>query len=66
MLHRGEPDEGGFWATCVEIPGANGQGETREECLQNLSSAIRDLLELNRSEAVAGDPHTEEVEVSVS
>ena len=22
--------EGGFWATCAEVPGANGQGETVE------------------------------------
>ena len=23
--------EGGYWAVCPEIPGANGQGETIEE-----------------------------------
>jgi predicted RNase H-like HicB family nuclease len=51
VLHRGEPDEGGFWATCLEVPGANGQGETRAECLDNLGAAVRDLLELNREEA---------------
>ena len=33
---KGEPDEGGFWATCLEVSGANGQGETRQECLANL------------------------------
>ena len=47
ILHRGEPDEAGFWATCVEVPGANGQGETREECLASLGAAVRELLELN-------------------
>ncbi len=31
IVHQGEPHEGGFWATCLEVPGANGQGETREE-----------------------------------
>ena len=36
ILHQGEPDEGGFWATCLEIPGANGQGQTRSECLDDL------------------------------
>jgi|GEM_PF-735232 len=40
IVHRGEPAEGGFWATCLEVPGANGQGETKVECLQNLKEAI--------------------------
>ncbi|HEX3799782.1 MAG TPA: type II toxin-antitoxin system HicB family antitoxin [Verrucomicrobiae bacterium] len=48
IVHRGEPDEGGFWATCLEVPGANGQWKTREECLVNLGSAVRDLIELNQ------------------
>ena len=37
--------EGGFWAICPEIPGANGQGETVEETKQNLIEAIELLLE---------------------
>jgi predicted RNase H-like HicB family nuclease len=45
VIHRGEPAEGGFWATCLEVPGANGQGETREEYLQNLRDAIQLMLE---------------------
>ena len=45
IVHKGEPDEGGFWATCLEVSGANGQGETREECLANLKEAIELLLE---------------------
>ncbi|MCZ7578388.1 MAG: type II toxin-antitoxin system HicB family antitoxin [Dehalococcoidia bacterium] len=27
-------DEGGFWAYCPEVPGANGQGETVQEALE--------------------------------
>ena len=54
IVHRGEPEEGGFWATCLEVPGANGQGESREECLRNLSEAIRLMLENEREEAFAG------------
>ncbi len=65
ILHRGEPDEGGYWATCLEVPGANGQGETRSACLKNLTAAVRDLLELNRAEAVAGDPQAEQIELAV-
>jgi predicted RNase H-like HicB family nuclease len=37
--------EGGFWAICPEIPGANGQGETVEETKQNLIEAIELLLD---------------------
>ena len=32
--------EGGFWAICPEVPGANGQGETIEETKVNLRQAI--------------------------
>lgn len=65
MIHAGEPDEGGFWATCVEVPGANGQGETREECLASLASAVRDFVELNRAEAFSNDPRAEQAELLV-
>jgi predicted RNase H-like HicB family nuclease len=47
MIHRGLPGEGGYWATCLDVPGANGQGETREQCLEDLRSAVRLLIELN-------------------
>lgn len=57
MLHEGEPDEGGFWATCLEVPGANGQGETREECLQNLAEGVKLILELNEEDVLREDPH---------
>lgn len=63
IVHRGDPDEGGYWATCLEVPGANGQGETREEGLANLAAAVRELLELNRQEAVAGDANAELTEL---
>jgi predicted RNase H-like HicB family nuclease len=66
ILHRGEPDEGGFWATCVEVPGANGQGETREECLASLRSAVKELVELNRAEAVADDADAELTDLVLS
>ena len=33
--------DGPFYiAYCAEVPGANGQGQTREECLANLREAI--------------------------
>jgi predicted RNase H-like HicB family nuclease len=36
-----EAPEGGYWAVCPEVPGANGQGETVEEAKESLSNAIR-------------------------
>lgn len=36
--------EGGFWAICPEIPGANGQGETVEEAKASLRAAIELVL----------------------
>lgn len=32
--------EGGFWAICPEVPGANGQGETIEDAKASLKEAI--------------------------
>ena len=63
IVHRGEPDEGGFWATCLEVPGANGQGETREECLADLKNAIQLLLETEREEVFRLDPQAETTEL---
>ncbi|HOJ72111.1 MAG TPA: type II toxin-antitoxin system HicB family antitoxin [Syntrophorhabdaceae bacterium] len=37
--------EGGYWAICPEIPGANGQGETVEEAKRSLKEAIELILE---------------------
>jgi predicted RNase H-like HicB family nuclease len=59
IVHRGEPAEGGFCATCLEVPGANGQGETKEECLRDLKEAIQLLLETGREEAFRLDPQAE-------
>lgn len=59
IVHRGEPDEGGFWATCLEVPGANGQGQTRMECLNDLKAAIQLLLDTEREEVSRLDPQAE-------
>jgi predicted RNase H-like HicB family nuclease len=66
IIHRGEPDEGGFWATCLEMPGANGQGETREECLSSLQQAVQLLLQTEREEAFRLDPDAETAELVVA
>ena len=66
ILHRGEPGEGGFWATCLEVPGANGQGETKEECLADLKAAIQLLLETEREEVFRLDPQAETTELRLA
>ena len=66
ILHRGEVAEGGFWATCLEVPGANGQGETKEECLADLRQAVQLLLEAEREEAFRLDPRAEIAELVVT
>lgn len=48
--------EGGFWAICPEIPGANGQGETLEETKQSLRQAIAMILEDRTSDILRGLP----------
>ena len=35
-----EAQEGGYWAICPEIPGANGQGESVEAAKENLREAV--------------------------
>ena len=48
--------EGGFWAICLEIPGANGQGESIEEAKQDLQATIELLLEDRAAEITRGLP----------
>ena len=45
-------EQDGPWhiAYCAEVPGANGQGATREECLASLREAIAMILEHRREE----------------
>ena len=45
-------DEGGFWAYCPEVPGANGQGETVQETLEDLAAAIELMLAVLREEGL--------------
>lgn len=48
--------EGGFWAICPEVPGANGQGETIDEAKDNLRQAIVLILEDRKADALRGLP----------
>jgi predicted RNase H-like HicB family nuclease len=48
--------EGGFWAICAEVPGANGQGETIEDAKQSLKEAIQLIFEDRVDDARRGLP----------
>ena len=51
-----EKDGKWYISYCPEIPGANGQGQTKEECLESLSGAIKLILEDRREDALQGIP----------
>lgn len=51
-----EEDGDWFIAWCPEIPGANGQGRTRDEVRANLAEAIALILEDRREEGLRGVP----------
>ncbi len=51
-----EQDGDWYIAFCAEIPGANGQGRTKSECLASLRDAIELILEDRREDALRGVP----------
>jgi predicted RNase H-like HicB family nuclease len=60
-----ERDGPWYIAYCAEVPGANGQGRTREECLQNLREAIALILEQRREDSLRALPPDAERELVV-
>ena len=51
-----ERDGDWFIAFCPELPGANGQGRSKKECLENLKEAIALILVDRREDALRGVP----------
>ena len=51
-----ERDGEWFIAYCPEIPGANGQGRTRDEARESLAEAIALILADRREDALRGVP----------
>ena len=51
-----EHDGEWFIGYCPEIPGANGQGKSEEECRANLAAAIALILEDRREDGLRGLP----------
>ncbi len=51
-----EQEDDWYVAYCLEVPGANGQGKTVEECKRNLAEAIALILEDRREDMLRGVP----------
>ncbi len=51
-----ERDGEWYIAYCPEIPGANGQGRTKEEARASLADAIALILEDRREDSLRGTP----------
>jgi predicted RNase H-like HicB family nuclease len=51
-----EQDGPWYVAYCAEVPGANGQGASPEECLDSLREAIALILEHRREESLRAIP----------
>jgi predicted RNase H-like HicB family nuclease len=51
-----EQDGDWYIAYCPEIPGANGQGRTVDDCRENLAEAIALILEDRREDGLRGVP----------
>lgn len=51
-----EQEDEWYVAYCLEIPGANGQGKTVDECKESLRAAIALILEDRREDALRGTP----------
>ncbi len=48
--------EGGFWAICLEVPGANGQGDTVQDAKADLLAAVELILEDRKEDILRGLP----------
>lgn len=53
-----EKDGDWYVAYCLEIPGANGQGKTVQECKEDLAEAVALILEDRRVDMLRGVPLT--------
>jgi predicted RNase H-like HicB family nuclease len=60
-----ERDGEWYIAYCPEVPGANGQGRTKEEARASLAAAIALILEDRREDALRGVPPDAEYETVV-
>jgi predicted RNase H-like HicB family nuclease len=60
-----ERDAPWYIGYCAEIPGANGQGLTRDDCMSNLREAIALILEHRREDSLRSASPDAETDVVV-
>jgi len=60
-----ERDGDWYVAYCPEIPGANGQGRTKDEARTSLADAITLILEDRREDALRGVPADAELDTVI-
>jgi predicted RNase H-like HicB family nuclease len=60
-----ERDGDWYVAYCPEIPGANGQGRTKDEARDSLAQAIALILEDRRADGLRGVPPDADREIVV-
>jgi predicted RNase H-like HicB family nuclease len=60
-----ERDGDWYVAYCPEVPGANGQGHTKDEAKQSLADAIAMILDDRRADGLRGVPPDAERETVV-
>ena len=58
-----ERDDEWFISYSPEVPGANGQGRSKQECLQSLADASALILEDRREDGLRGVPENAVLEV---
>lgn len=58
-----ERDDDWYIAYCPEVPGANGQGRTKQEARESLADAIQLILDDRREDGLRGLPDEAEREI---
>jgi len=60
-----ERDGAWYIAYCLEVPGANGQGKTKDEARESLAEAVNLIFEDRREDGLRGVPDDAEREILV-
>ncbi len=57
-VYPGDPDEGGFWAEVLELPGCVAQAETLDDPQRNILNAILAWLQTSEEIDLEGPPRS--------
>jgi len=65
VVHKGEADEGGYWAECLEMKGVFAQGDDIEKIKKDMAKGILLMLEELEKQAKANDKEAELIPLEV-